>query len=101
MASGPAGKETGQQAESKEGRIKRNEFLFFQMNFPILFSNNYNFFYPFEFKSIPLNILNTMLQHECINMYIYSYDGIYFHKKNYFPIFECTHNYIFKSNLLF
>ena len=45
-----------------------------EMNFLFLFPNQISkfisnwFFIPFKFKSKPLNILNKMLQHECINM---------------------------------
>ena len=53
--------------EEEEREKRRKHFSFSNQ-----ISNSISkwFLIPFKFKSKPLNILNTMLQHECINMYI-------------------------------
>ena len=59
---GPAGR-----MREREGGTK-NWLFFFQNNFPTSFSNS--FWNHFEFWIKPLNPINKMLQHECINMYL-------------------------------
>ena len=75
---GPAQEEKGEKGkEGKDGpggRVREREggtknwLFFFQNNFPTSFSNS--FWNHFEFWIKPLNSINKMLQHECINMYL-------------------------------
>ena len=95
------GRELDQQARMRKGGEEKKKTFFFLFSrvlathFQFDFVSNSNLIKTNHYKKI-INKGAAACMHQEVTNLIFDFN---FTKKYYFPIFECTHNYINKSNL--